>query len=243
VKVNATHIAPAVLAAALVFAAPAAAQDPDAEADPDAPIDETAPSVEAPVSDAPPYAPAPAPPPAAPAEGDTGFASAGLVTISDDLQVFVKRVGVEGRSGHMTDLQLRPAVDVFVLPNLSIGGQLILGYTWLDTGEEDSRSEIGVLARAGYNIAFSGRVSLWPRVGIGFRHVSGAVNQGASASGINAVPFQLYVPIVVQIAPHFFVGGGALVATDLYYEAKGVYGPKETAIGLQSTIGGYFRGF
>jgi hypothetical protein len=243
---NAKRVALVVLASVLLFAARAGAQDdedPSGESDPSA-ADDVQPSVDAPAPvQAPPAETAPGPAPATPPDADAAFGSVGQIAISDDLQMFVRRMSTEGRTGDTTRIQLRPAVDFFAVPNLSIGAQLIIGYETNDTPEMDSAVELGLLARLGYNIDFSPTVSLWPRIAIGYRHVSGALSPGGSSSSIDAVPFQLYVPVIVHLASHFFVGGGAMVATDLYYKAEGIYGPKETIIGLQSTIGGYFRGF
>ncbi len=235
----------AVLATAMALASRAVAQESDEPIDEAPPADETAPEVE---GEVPPGVPPPetVPPPVAalPPEADATFGSFGQVTISSDLEAIAKRISTDGQSGHHNTIQIRPALDIFPVANLSIGGQLIIGYDAIDVGEYDSAVELGLLVRAGYNVVFSPKVSFWPRVAIGYRHVSGALSPGRSMSEVSAVPFELYLPVVVQLASHFFVGGGPLLATSLYYERQGVLqNPKTSEIGLQSTVGGYFKGF
>jgi hypothetical protein len=46
----------------------------------------------------------------------------------------------------------------------------------------------------------------------------------------------------VQPAPHFFIGGGPIYSTTLLAEQGNFDVPRMTTIGLQATVGGYFRG-
>ena len=60
------------------------------------------------------------------------------------------------------------------------------------------------------------------------------------------VSFSVFAPVSFQPAPHFFIGGGPYVWTDLIskYDAGGSSGDtfKTTTFGLLSTVGGYFGG-
>jgi hypothetical protein len=52
----------------------------------------------------------------------------------------------------------------------------------------------------------------------------------------------LFVPIVVQVVPHFFIGGGPIVTTELAVWPDDASPRKMSNVALQSTLGGYFRG-
>jgi hypothetical protein len=49
-------------------------------------------------------------------------------------------------------------------------------------------------------------------------------------------------PIIIRSAPHFFIGGGPIYSTTLLSEQGNFDEPRRTIIGLQATLGGYFRG-
>ena len=75
----------------------------------------------------------------------------------------------------------------------------------------------------------------------------GLVFTNVSASGNvsgNTFDFQLYAPVLLHLAPHFFAGLGPNLQTDLSASASasGVSVPnvpKETSYGLLFTIGGW----
>jgi hypothetical protein len=93
------------------------------------------------------------------------------------------------------------------------------------------------LPRVGYVVAFSPATYLWPRAGIGYVHQSIGNSSGQSAS-LYRVPLEVFVPVIFQPVPHFFIGGGIRVSTDLVSKIESTEGFKTTEIGLLSTIGG-----
>ena len=198
---------------------------------------------EAPPPGAPPgYAPPPeaAPPPAAAASG--GFGVVGQMTISDDLQLVAARhsESLGGQSMSKTTVSLNPAVDYFVAQNFSVGGQLLIGFESNDAGDITT---IGLTPRAGYNVPLSPVASLWPRAGIGYFHTSNSYS-GTGIMGTSGyrVTLSAFVPVLFQPAPHFFIGGGPFLSTDLVSKFQQMDYTKVTDFGLQSTIGGYFGG-
>jgi hypothetical protein len=225
-----------IVIATLSCAAVAAAQEPDPgderEAAPAG--EEPPPESGAPPGDAPPVEAAPAPAAASP-DADTTFGSVGQIAISDDLEMVATRVSIEGQSGSQTVIALKPALDFFPIPNLSIGGQLIIGYV---SSGSISSTELGLLVRVGYNVPISDAVSIWPRLSIGYDHKS-ADQYGLS---LDSVPIDIFVPIVVQLASHFFIGGGPWYRTTLLSQRESFDEPRVSILGLRATVGGYFRG-
>jgi|KBSMisStandDraft_5_1062788.scaffolds.fasta_scaffold715237_1 hypothetical protein len=240
----------AILVGTLSSAAAAVAGEPGPPVEPEAvpyddetqPPGDEVPGEAAPAIPTPPVAPPPAP--TTPAD-DAGFGFAGQITISDDLRITATQVSFsfQGQTRKETQIQLRPAVDVFPIANLSLGGQLILGYASFDNGSTStSQTELGLLARIGYTFSISSATSIWPRLAFGYDHPTGPTSTAAGATEQNFT-VQLYVPIVYQLVPHFFIGGGPIISTQLVAKMNGVDAPKETTLGLVSTLGGCFRGW
>ena len=174
---------------------------------------------------------------------DVAFGSTGQIAISDDLQLAATQLTVEGSAVKPTDVELAPAADLFPAPGLSVGGQLIIGYTFVDQGDGTSRTsnQLGVFVRAGYAIALSSTASIWPRIAVGYRHSSGDVTTGLAVT-MSRVQLAVQAPVLFRLAPHFFIGGGPTFSTDLSATQDGASVWKTTIIGLQSTLGGYFQG-
>jgi hypothetical protein len=230
-----------ILTATMSFAAVAGAQAQDEEP---APTDESgrpdAPPPGPPQAELAPGAPQAAlPPPAA----DIGFGTPGQFVVSDDMQMALlrRRQTIMGMTTDMTSVQLRPALDYFVARNLSIGGQLRIGYASGDNGVGTTITTLGLVPRIGYNLALSPTSSIWPRVGLGYPHTS--YDNGASGAynfSSYTVTLDVFVPPLFQPVPHFFLGGGPFLTTDLVSKLQGMDTTKTTDIGLMSTIGGYF---
>jgi hypothetical protein len=185
-----------------------------------------------------------APPPAA-----TGLGAVGQIAISDDLHVTAARASQSfmGQSYKSTTLLLQPAIDIFLAPNLSIGGQLQLGRSSNNANGDTTTTTIGLLPHIGYNIPIGPTASIWPRASLAYLHYSYST-PGASYENSNyTVSFIAFVPVLFQPAPHFFIGGGPYLSTDLiskYDSGGGASGDtfKTTTFGLLSTVGGYFGG-
>jgi hypothetical protein len=191
--------------------------------------------------DPPPPGYAPPPPPAA-----TGpaFGNAGQLVISDDLRAGLLYTSFSEGDASATDFQLQPAVDYFVIPNLSVGGQLSIRYNTDDDGSGDSidTTLVGIVPRVGYNIPLGSLASIWPRVALGYVHASISTGvPSVSVSGYSIV-LEAFAPFLFHPVPHFFIGGGPIVSTELVSKVEDMEVAKTTNIGLVSTIGGYFGG-
>ena len=102
-----------------------------------------------------------------------------------------------------------------------------------------STTAILVGVRIGYNLPLTDGISLWPRLGLEYMRVSFDTPGGGSSSGY-VVPLNIFVPVLWHPAQHFFVGGGPVVTTDLISKASGQNTAKETQIGIEGVLGGYF---
>ena len=232
-----------ILTATMSFAAVAGAQD-EPGTDETGPPDYPPPDYQQPPPPPNATGPAPAAPPAAPPPTDIGLGTVGQLVISDDMQIALLRQSqsIQGQSRDITQIQLQPALDYFVSPNLSIGGQIRIAHASIDNGNSSTNTSttLGVLPRIGYNVALSPTSSIWPRVALGYVHTNGDSYGGQITSSSYTVSLEVFVPLVFQPVPHFFLGGGPLVSTDLISKTDSNDGVKTTNIGLQSTIGGYF---
>jgi hypothetical protein len=160
------------------------------------------------------------------------FGDPGQVAISSDASLVIQH-----SSTKTTTIQLAPAADFFVIRELSIGG--FIGFDYSKTGSSDaSRFSIG--PRVGYNIPLSDMVSLWPKIGFSYSHTSVStdvtITRGTTlvaATTGDAFALNLFVPIMLHPAKHFFAGFGPFLDTDLSGDNK------VTVYGGKLTIGGW----
>ena len=86
--------------------------------------------------------------------------------------------------------------------------------------------------RVGYNVGINEQLSFWPKGGLVFSHSSSSPDDSSdSRTGL-----EIYAPLLFHPAPHFFLGGGPGLSTDL--SSSG--GAKTTTIRLESVVGGWF---
>jgi hypothetical protein len=173
----------------------------------------------------------PTPPPGSPA---AIFGARGQVAISSDNGLSISNTSQSGRGGSTTTLTLRPAVDYFVADNFSVGGFLGLDYTSQPTGHS---TEFSIGPRVGYNIPFSRLFSVWPKAGLSFRSVSQTTNASAAggeeSSNSSNLAVNLFVPVMLHPAEHFFLGFGPALDADLTGNVK------TTTVAGRLTIGGW----
>jgi hypothetical protein len=164
-----------------------------------------------------------------------GFGRQGQIAVSSDFALSLGTTS-HSRGGSSTDVVLAPALDYFVIDNLSLGGQVSL--TWSKNGDWHGTG-FGVAPRVGYDIAFADQVSFWPHLAISFASFSDSNDTSTTRIGVAA-----YAPLLLHPAQHFFIGLGPRVSTDLSSRAssQGVSGDgdKATTIALTSTVGGWF---
>ncbi len=165
-----------------------------------------------------------------------GFGAPGQWAFSTDATLAIER-RTQSHADATTSVSIFPAADYFVIENLSIGGVLGVGYTKAGS----AHSTIFRLGpRIGYNLNLSELLSVWPKLGIGYAHTkaddSVALPSGDTVTRTvknDAVQLNLFAPVMLHPAPHFFAGFGPFVDTDLNGDNRA------TTWGLRLTLGGW----
>jgi hypothetical protein len=166
---------------------------------------------------------------------DTGAGPARVFGDKMELAISSDASFVIQHSTHdVTTISLAPAADYFVAKNVSIGASLLLDYQ--HTGG-NSATRFGIGPRFGYYFAFTDMLGLWPKIGFSYSYTS----RSASVSGTSleqsnsggAFTLNLFAPIMFNPVPHFFVGFGPFLDTDLSGDDK------ITTWGGRLTLGGW----
>lgn len=171
---------------------------------------------------------------------DTGGAPARVfgdrsqLAVSSDAALVIQHTS----PGGVTSVSISPAADFFVAKNISVGGAILFEY---DKAGDSDATRFGIGPRVGYNLAFTDLLGLWPKIGFSYSHTSHSTNipvsSGTSlersAAG-SAFTLNLFVPVMLNPVPHFFVGFGPFLDTDLSGDNK------TTTFGGKLTIGGWF---
>jgi hypothetical protein len=126
-------------------------------------------------------------------------------------------------------LRVAPNGDFFVAPSVSLGGGLVVDY--LSAGDF-SATGIGISARVGYYLPLAS-IGLWPQVGI--TYFNQKVDNGVTDSSEDVLSLQLYVPIVIHLAPNFFFALGPSLDQELNDDDDG---GKLRTLGITSMVGG-----
>jgi hypothetical protein len=147
--------------------------------------------------------------------------------------------------GSTFGFSIAPAADYFVIDHLSIGLELLLGYSSFSPPSfggmslpSGNTTSYGFAPRLGYDVPLGTNLSIWPKVF--FEHLG--YSDGGSASGYGNIQLLgAYVPVLYQVAPHFFLGLGPNVVTELGASSDGNSATnKATAYGVFASIGGWF---
>jgi hypothetical protein len=146
------------------------------------------------------------------------FGNVGQIAISSDFQ---------GSMGYRSSLKaffiaLNPSVDYFLKENLSLGGSVTLATTISDGSD---LLAVGLRVRGGYSVWLSDKVSVWPQLGLGVGHTNLGDN--------TYLEIALTAPFLVHLAPHFFVGGGPGLITQLGSDTA-------ATLHVSTVVGGYF---
>jgi len=142
-------------------------------------------------------------------------------------------------SNEATSVTFGPAADYFIIDNLSIGG--FIGFTFLNVHDSDT-VQFSIGPRVGYYLAFTDLIGIWPRMGFSYAHSNVSVTT-TDALGVehevsnnnDAIALNLYAPIMMHPAVHFFVGFGPFLDVDLSGDDR------VTTYGLKLTIGGWLE--
>jgi hypothetical protein len=174
---------------------------------------------------------------------DADFSKQGHLAISSDANVGLVGTSTNNDGGSSLKLTLQPAVDYFVIDNLSLGGFVLYSHESSSPGGGGPSSHsdtFGVGPRIGYNIPLSDTLSFWPKA-----YVQMAYSTAYSGGSSTDMTWDVggYAPLVVHPAPHFFLGLGPYVQTEFANTVsannQSQTGPKTTEYGLQFTVGGW----
>jgi hypothetical protein len=174
------------------------------------------------------------------------FGQTGHLAISSDAGLFISNTSISGQDGSTTTIQLRPAVDYFIVDNLSLGGFLGFDYT-NQAGDSGHTTSFSIGPRVGFDIVLTELFTVWPKVGLSYAHTS--INQTVptttTVNGVpvttstsvsessNALALNLFVPFMLHPAEHFFIGFGPAFDVDLTGDNKA------TIIAGRLTLGGW----
>jgi hypothetical protein len=167
------------------------------------------------------------------------FGLEGQLAISSDAGLSISNTSVDGIDGSSTTVLMRPAVDYFVIDNLSIGGFLGVEHSSAPGGKSTAFS---VGPRVGYNIPLSERLSVWPKLGFSFASTSQEADEvtlpgGTTVDGdeetSTSVQLNLFAPVMFHPVQHFFIGFGPALDVDLSGDSKA------TTIAARLTLGGW----
>jgi hypothetical protein len=166
------------------------------------------------------------------------FGHGGQFAISSDNALTISNTTVNGVPGSTTTVQLEPAVDFFIIDNLSIGGFVEFMYVSTQGGHA---STFGIGPRVGYNFTLSDLISVWPKAGLSIDTTNSTgnsvANGGAALETTSAstnttnLALNLYVPLMFHPAPHFFAGFGPFLDADLTNSARVVTWGGEVTLG------------
>jgi hypothetical protein len=123
------------------------------------------------------------------------------------------------RGGSGSYVNIHPALDTFLISNLSVGGALGFSHA-------GGVSTFGLGARAGYNLGIASQVSFWPTAGV---FAAFATGNHMSSSGAT---LQIYAPFLYHPVPHVFAGIGPTFNL-------GLSGGNNQQYGLDFVLGGW----
>ena len=161
------------------------------------------------------------------------FGNKGQIAISSEAGATFSHTSFSGDKESTTSFVLRPGIDYFLIKQLSLG--VFLGVESQSQGPL-STTIFSVGPRVGYDIAFSDRFSIWPRVGFSYNSTKFKVDaqdgQPSSSISNNALALNLFAPFLFH-TNHFFAGVGPALDTDLSGDLKA------TTFAVRVTLGGW----
>ncbi len=136
-----------------------------------------------------------------------------------------------GASLTSTSVAVRPSLDVFVTPRVTLGGELGFGYQWMTEPLYDPRAEgsgdvrsqyyqLSAMGRIGYYLPLSESIAFWPRLAAGGtyqRDTRGREVSDIPPSEVARVAFRATadLDLAVPITKHLFLLAGPRVSATL----------------------------
>ncbi len=190
------------------------------------------------------------------------FGTAGQWVVSGSSDIGLQAASYDQSSASDFSATFAPGLDYFVARNLAFGITVDLnyakgkGYGADGSLVQTTSTTISGGVRMAYNLQLGSRLSLYPRISLGAEAVSRqqqlasgtTLSVGSSAVGAASTeqigPWaEFYVPLVWQLAPHFFFGFGPSVYRDfgVVQGASGGIG-QSTEFGVGFVVGGMWGG-
>ena len=245
----------------------AAAQSGDPTYPP--PLTESAPPPAPPPIDAPPPTVSPLPPPIvaappapvgeAPPAVKERFGRRGQLVFTGATSLGVTSTAFSHSDATSVFVSISPGVDYFVADHVSVGADFTYGYSDV-TGYgadgslvETTTTSYGFAARLGLNLPLGDLVSIYLRTSFGYGEANSkeALLSGTSysvaagplpmnESNSRGTNLNVYAPLLLHLAPHFFVGAGPSLYHDLTRTIdKRDYQNLRTTLGLGFVVGGW----
>ncbi len=159
------------------------------------------------------------------------FGSAGQVVIASTAELSLGHTTSHEIHDSQTQVVVAPSWDVFVRDGLSLGGQV--GGS-LNLNRAGSTHGFGFGPRIGQGVSLSEMLSFHGTLGLTYSIES---NDDEAIEGLSG---ELFAPLLVHPAEHFFVGLGPHVSHELKKWTGDRRHPRYTSYELASVIGGYF---
>src|SRR5262249_26495051 len=143
------------------------------------------------------------------------FGALGQIAVSADLQVEV--VHRSQGAGSRTTALIRPALDYFIMPNVSVGGFIGFASGSASFGPlagNTDLTEFSLGARAGYNLRLGDTLSLWGQARLSYAHDTFTPPAGPGTGG-SIFALSLFAPLLFHPAPHFFIGAGPVLSQEI----------------------------
>jgi hypothetical protein len=125
------------------------------------------------------------------------------------------------QSGGGSEIDIHPAADTFITGSVSVGGVLNVDH---DSG---GNTNLGIGARAGFNLNIVDHVGFWPTAGVFANHFSGSDHSSNTTAWLG-----VFAPFLYHFVPHFFAGGGP--SFDLSFDNS-----RANDYGIDFVIGGW----
>jgi hypothetical protein len=186
------------------------------------------------------------------------FGDAGRLAVAADFDVgFGHTTHVGDFDVPRTSVTVRPAADVFVTRNLSVGGMLHFQYVatqvpvfggYRPYNVDATTLTYGAAVRIGVNVPLGEIVSIWPRASAGiWTSKTSWVTQESLDPNVppdvgfteKAVWLGLYAPILIHPARHFFLGLGPDMFVDLSHTIREAT-RERTFLGASTIVGGWW---
>ncbi|HVW27035.1 MAG TPA: hypothetical protein VHC69_16835 [Polyangiaceae bacterium] len=184
----------------------------------------------------------------------SGFGKAHTFFLTDEATLAYHSTAYAGTGASANSLTLAPGFDWFYQENMSVGFSVAYSHSSTVGEATDSVSAastmsvhsssdtFGFAVRFSSNVAIADWVSLYPRVSLGYSHAITSEVEGTASndSTQNAITGSIGAPLLFHVAPHFVVGFGPELLSDLYHGYQGRSEQiQRTTIALDSLIGGW----